>query len=133
MEQPVWIFFSTLSVLIGLGIIAYVVYIDNNENSIQTVKDDLDKLQSQCDFVCGTTKGNYLGIDVEFPSDTKIYTSDEKICIEYKEMLRCRRCACNLEKYELNLNTSLAKELRQTKYTCYFEKLKEDIKMECKA
>lgn len=132
MEQPVWLFFGIIAILIALGIVARVVIIHQTEIRSEILSDSLSKLITECNFVCGTTEGNLLSIDVDFPADSYVYTKGNKICTNYDNSVRCARCNCALEESSLNLTTELAKRIKEHKYSCFFEKLKEGIKMDCR-
>lgn len=132
MEQPVYFFFGILSFLIALGIIVSLVSENEKENKLMNFDASLSKLQSQCNFVCQTNEGNNLGTNIKLPSKSKLYTNNNKICISLENELACKPCNCNLETYELNLNTSLSESFNELDYRCYFEKLKETVNINCK-
>ena len=131
MEQPVWLIFGVIAVLIALGIVVSIVNINHSAAKEYEVKDTLNKLMTQCNFVCGTTAGNLLSIKAKLPAETILYTNGNKICANYKENTNCVMCKCELEEYELDLNTTLARSMNVLKYDCFFERMKEGIKMEC--
>ena len=131
MEEAIWVFFSVISILIALGIIANVVG-NNDDAKMQKVSDAMAKLEVQCNFVCETTQNNLLSIDVNLLSGMVIYTNNDKICSKYDEDLKCVRCNCQLEDYELNLaNSTIAKKFKEHTYKCYFERFSESVGMNC--
>lgn len=132
MEQPVWIFFGIISVLLALGIVGGLVYKHQNEVKYENFDSSLDKLVSQCNFVCQTNEGNMLGIDINLPTDSLFYTSKNKLCIRYEDKVSCKACNCDLSEYKLDLNTSLSKSFDNLNYRCYFEKLKSGVAVECR-
>ena len=132
MEQPVWLIYGVIAVLVGLGIVVSIVIANHNASKEYEVKDTLNKLATQCNFICGTTEGNLLSINVKLPAESILYTNGQKICVNYKGNTNCAMCKCELDEYELDLNTTLAKSINVLKYDCFFERFREGITMECR-
>jgi hypothetical protein len=130
MEQPVWLIYGIISVLVALGIVISLVSTNNNATKEYGIQDTLNKLATQCTFVCGTTEGNLLSINVKLPAESVLYTNDQKICVNYKTNTHCTICKCKIQDYTLYLNTTLAKSLNILKYDCFFERTKKDIKVD---
>lgn len=131
MEEPIWIFFGIIMVILGLGIVGNVVLQNKQETYREDFYDMFAKLEVQCNFVCGNTEGNVLGIDVSIPSGTHLYTVNDKICGQLKEETTCIRCACELEEYDMNLNSSIAQKFGTHMYHCYFERMEETVEINC--
>ena len=117
--------------MIALGIIVGLVSDNERENKSLNFEASADKLQSQCNFVCQTNEGNNLGTNIILPANSKLYSKKNKICISKEEKLECRVCNCQMEDYEMNINTTLSESFEELEYRCYFEKLKEKVKMQC--
>lgn len=132
MEQPIWLFFGIVAVLIGLGIIIHVVYLDEEDSVMRNLKQSLDKLEGQCNFVCAAGEETYLSAKAQFPAKARIFTHDRNICGELGDDLSyCVQCNCELEDYELSLNTTLAEKFKVHYYDCFFEKMYPGVRMEC--
>jgi hypothetical protein len=131
MEQPIWLFFGVIAVLIALGIIAHLVLVQGQDSKAASLENSMVKLRQQCDFVCGTTLNNRLSIRAEFPAGLYLHTQDNKICSGYKETVKCVACSCMIEPYQLALNTTLAQEIDSHSYNCFFERKQEGVSMEC--
>lgn len=132
MEQPIWLFFGIVAVLIGLGIIIHVVYLDEEDSVMRNLKQSLDKLEGQCNFVCAAGEETYLSAKAQFPAKARIFTHDRNICGELGDGLNyCVQCNCELEDYELSLNTTLAEKFKVHYYDCFFEKMYPGVRMEC--
>lgn len=133
MEQPIWLFFGVIAVIVTFGVIIKVIGLHEQETRKDMIVDSLNKMETMCDFVCGTTKDNKMSVDVKLPSDIWMYTNQNKICIELEKKVNCRTCDCDLLFYELSLDTELSKKANEHEYTCYFEKTDVDVGLECLA
>jgi hypothetical protein len=132
MEQPVWLFFGIVAVLIGLGIIIHVVYLNEEDSIMRGLRQSLDKLEGQCNFVCAAGEETYLSIRAELPTKARIFTHKQNICGEVGDDLSyCVQCNCEMEPYELSLNTTLAEKFKVHHYNCFFEKMDPNVRMEC--
>ena len=138
MEQAVWLAFGVISLVIGFAIIANLITVNKEETRYQTFLESVEKLKKQCDFVCDSPLDTYLSADVSLPSGLKLYTNGNRICghlnisDEYNDETKCAICKCPVVG-ELNLQTDIAKQsFSEHKYSCYFERLEDEIQMECK-
>jgi hypothetical protein len=135
MEDTVWIFFGVLVFLFTIGIVTNLVL----DSRVTVQQDRLDVsvkiLQSQCNYVCNSPLDTLLSIDVELPSGVILrggVDDADKICLEWKEDLSCGLCNCNIERYELSLNTTLAKKsFDGHPYGCSFLRGENAISMAC--
>lgn len=132
MEQPVWLFYGFLAVIIGLGIVGSLLYQHNTEIDEEELKSLTSRLSSQADFVCKQPTGTRLGIDAQIPSKAKIYTDESKICIEKGSQIYCDVSECKFLDYEMNLNSSIAKRFDKLEYRCYVENKEKGIEVECR-
>jgi hypothetical protein len=132
MEEPIWLIFGIIMVLISIGIIVQLVTHHNRQSSEDMVFDSLDKLLIQCNMVCSSSEDTLLSISIDVPGNAKLSSKGQSICAEINDKKECVRCLCNLNDYILDLsNTSLSKKIIKHKYYCFFEKHKYNISMEC--
>ena len=138
MEQAVWLAFGVIAVILGFAIFANLITSNKDESRYSHFKEAMEKLKNQCDFVCDSPLDTYLSTDVVLPSGLRLYTSEKRICgnlnisSKYEDETKCLVCKCNVNG-SLNLQTELAREsFTEHKYSCYFERRENVIKMECK-
>jgi len=132
MDETVWLFFSVLAVILTLSIVGVLIMRNNEATDMEHFLRSIDELKIQCDYVCDSGTGTNLPVEVVFPAGSLFYTKSEKICGTFMDKNHCRLCKCNLDAYELNLNTTFAKEvLKSHKYTCYLERKTEGVLVDC--
>jgi hypothetical protein len=133
MEQAVWLYFGIIAVIVGFGAIITIVSWNTESSYFQSFRDSIDKMGVQCNILCSLSPGNNLPIDCSLPSGMVLYTSGNKICGLYKGESKCSICNCEIRKYRLDLNTTLAKEAFDIHtYKCFFERTQNDTILECK-
>jgi hypothetical protein len=132
MEEPLWLIFGIIIILVAIGVIAGIVSHHGKIQGEEAFFDGLQKLKVECDFICSATEGNLLSIPLDVPPNSKLYTNEKRICLQIENRTECERCGCTLEKYELNLaNISIGKRFQKHTYNCFFERLKDTVRMEC--
>ena len=132
MEQAIWIFFSVLATVLALGSISMTVIKNEGDVSFHSSLQGLDQIQSQCNYVCNSGEGTSLSADVPLGSNSILYTSDEKICLDYQDKIRCRVCDCSLLDYKLNLSSEFAQEaLDRHIFTCFMTREENGVSIEC--
>ncbi|MEM4268418.1 MAG: hypothetical protein QXK37_06345 [Candidatus Woesearchaeota archaeon] len=140
MEEAVWIVFGVIAVIIGLVIVANIIVTNKDEIKLQDVTESFEKIKQKCDFVCNSPLETYLSVEVELPSGLLIYASGQRICgnvnisAEHSNDTICVLCMCPVVmRTPLNLQTELArKSFSVHKYYCYFERMDNEVAMECK-
>lgn len=132
MEEPIWMFFGVLAVVLSIGIIISILDINKGNANTELFDSSFEKLQIQCDFICASSIGNRQGINIQLLPNSLIYTNENKICLKFEDRISCKFCKCEIDDYELNLNTSFAKTFNKIDYKCYFEKVdSNEVEMEC--
>ncbi len=132
MEEVVWVYFSIIAVLITFGVLFALFGESNDDIKFQNVLRSLNELKDQCDYVCSTSTGTKLPVNVVLPSGLVLYAKENRICGTFKDQNQCRVCNCNLRDYKLDLNTTFALRVFENhQYSCFFEKLKNGIAIEC--
>jgi hypothetical protein len=131
MEQPVWIIFGVISIIITIGIISKVVYDHNQSNHEEYAKLAIDALQAQCKLVCSTTPGNKLSIPIIMPYNMTIYTTTDKICGIYDGRTTCARCPCTVSPYTFTTDNEFAKSMQTLNYECYITRQKSNVSIQC--
>jgi len=135
MEEAVWIFFGVIALLFTIGIITQLVIENKNEAKIQRFETSIELLESQCNYVCSSPLDTLLSIIVELPSGIIIrsdYEDKGKLCAEYNDELKCSYCNCDLTPYVLNLSSALVRSSFVThNYKCFFERLQDNVRLEC--
>ncbi len=122
MEQPVWIWVGTVSILIAFGIIGTLVQQANDLQREQEREGALEKLERQCDYVCGGYNETRLSVQVALPPDTVMTTRRSMICLEHDD-LTCKRCECDVaEGLVLNYSGPVAEERGTAQFRCTFTK-----------
>jgi hypothetical protein len=136
LEQAVWIAFSVIAVGIGLAVVANLILSNKDDSALVVFKESVQKLKSQCDFVCDSSVDTYLPVDVMLPAGIFVYTDDDRICgrlnlsEEHSDEHSCAVCSC---KVNGSLDLRRAKDtFAQRKYSCYFERKDLYVQMECK-
>jgi hypothetical protein len=133
MEEPIWLVFGIIMVLVSVGIIVQLVAYHNGKAAEDFVFDSLDKLLIQCNMVCSASEDTLLSISIDVPGNARLLSKGQSICAEFDEKRECVRCGCNLNDYVLDIsNSSLAKKIVKHKYYCFFEKHRTNVSMECK-
>ncbi|MFH1511443.1 MAG: hypothetical protein ABIF10_07155 [Candidatus Woesearchaeota archaeon] len=132
MEQTIWILFGILAVIVGFALIFSLANHFSDSRIIDESKAAISKLQPQCDFVCRSPSGTRFSTTVSMPSGAIFFSDGEKICFSIGSARHCERCACTLEIYRLDLNSTLAKRTFSTHdYRCSFEKQDSVVVMDC--
>jgi len=138
MEQAVWLAFGVIAVVLGFAIIANLITENKEDMRYNKFKESIEALKNQCNFVCDSPLDTYLSTDVELPSGLNLYTSQNRICghlnisKEYNDETKCVICNC-IVNGTLNLQTDVAlKSFTIHKYSCYFDRTENEVKMECK-
>jgi hypothetical protein len=131
MEQPVWIIFGIISVLLALGIIMTVYSQYSLSIRSDVVSDSIQKIQAQCSFACSSTVGTKQPILVDFPYNSTIYATKELVCASYQETIDCARCPCQMSMKSLSLNTTLAQKIGVISYSCIMEKKQTGVFVSC--
>lgn len=132
MEQTIWILFGILAVIVGFALIASVANHFSESNGIDESLAAVSRLQARCDFACRSPSGTRVSTDVSMPSGTVFFTDGEKICFSKGPARHCERCACALESYILELNSTLVKKtFAAHDYRCSFEKHDSVVVMDC--
>jgi hypothetical protein len=128
MDEPVWIYVSIISILIGIAVIVSLM----NQNSVhrqeQAFSNAFQRFGPHCDSVCRRAPETVAPLKVDLPAGAHIYTNGQKVCGVFLEETRCASCTCNLSNYELDLNTTLYKIHT---FTCAFQRGEEDIRLDC--
>jgi len=135
MEESVWVFFGIISFILTIGIITSLVAHNKEDIKIQRFESSVDLLKTQCNYVCSSAEGTLLSVDAELPSGIILksgYDDRSKFCIEFKDESRCAFCRCEIQPYTLNLSSTEAKKTFVIhNYKCYFERLQDNVRMEC--
>jgi hypothetical protein len=132
MEETIWLYFSILAVLIALSVIGTLVFKNATKMQHEHFISSLEELKAQCDFVCASAEDTSLPVSVTLPSGLYLYTNGEKICGTLEDSRRCQMCRCELQAYEMNLDTSFARSVFQSHdYVCYFKRLKDAVEIDC--
>jgi hypothetical protein len=97
MDEAIWFWAGMISVIIGLVILSRVANDAAEQNTQNTIENALNQLQTQCNFVCREERGTRLGVRVAIPTGSIVTTTDELVCIENAENLKCTPCDCRLE------------------------------------
>lgn len=132
MEEPIWLFFGIISIIITLGIIGHVSMVGLENRTESEFENSIIMLGEQCNFVCSASIGNILGVKVSLPSGSVINASDDIICGQYNDVFKCSRCSCEIDDYTIDLSgDGLAKKFRSHDYDCRFERDDDEVVMEC--
>lgn len=133
MEQTVWLYFGVITVILSFGIVGKLMVEHKNQEKDGFFESAVNMLASKCRFVCESPLSTLLSDDVKLPSGIVLTTMNDKICGSYEGEYKCDVCNCEIRPYELDLNTTVARETFDTHiYRCYFTRGKDDIQMECK-
>jgi hypothetical protein len=128
MDEPVWIYVSIISVLIGIAVIVSLINQNTGHRQEQAFESAFLRLGPHCDRVCGSAPETMSPLKVDLPSGARLYTNGQKICGTYLGETQCASCECNLSLYELDLNTTL---YNIHTFTCAFQRGENDIRMDC--
>ncbi len=132
MDEPIWIYFSIIAVIIAFGIMLSLFNQNKEHVKEQAFSDAFLTLKPHCDYMCDSTPESIRPIDVDFPSGIFIYTTDTRICGRYEGDVRCAMCKCDVAPYTLDLNTTQARDTFDIHtFKCYFERGEDEIKIDC--
>jgi hypothetical protein len=119
---------SILAVIIGLGIIAYLMGNVNPLIKESMIKNSLENLRGGANSVCGSTTDTQKSVNVDFPYGIALYSGDVRICVNYTDKAWCGRIGCPIEQYLLDLNQT---KFDVHEYRCSFTGGQASIRMEC--
>ncbi|MBS3061632.1 MAG: hypothetical protein J4215_03550 [Candidatus Diapherotrites archaeon] len=128
MEQAIWFYVGIIGAIVGLGLLASVVLINENASKHQVAQNSIRLLEQKCNFVCSSDLDTLQSVDVELSSGMVMYSNQTALCIALQDKQYCRPCNCkitdsNNANFRFDLNTSEAVELFSTHtFNCSFEK-----------
>ena len=133
MEESIWLYVGVIASIFALVVISNLVLLNQDQTKEQHAKNSVALLEQKCNFVCGSEKGTYLSEKVALPSGSVLIAEDHGICISYNEKTSCGRCDCQIEPYDLNLNTQAHIEaFTVSDFYCAFLKTETGVSVECK-
>lgn len=140
MEQVVWTYFGVVVVIIAFGIIASISLTGSEQMKESSIYSAIDLLKERANFVCHSEIGTSisqkirLGGGVFLSVDNIVGQESGKICIEYKDNIRCESINCPVpKKYDLNLDTPEIRELVHIReYNCLITRIQGGVEVECK-
>ncbi len=135
MDQAVWLYAGVVSVLIGLAIVASLVYNSFGANNATLLQNAVSDIAAKCDFVCQTDIGTQLSTNPTLVSNSIIYANNSAVCYQYNGNFNCARCGCTINPYVLNLTDPAIVEAYTThQFTCTISRTTTsngDVSIEC--
>ena len=134
MENAVWIIFGIIALFLGIGILMQIAASNSNSNKIKANENALGKFGQWCDYVCNSDTGTKLTKEIEISSGATVSGLGKSICIDFKDWHNCYQCACDVNAFQLNLNSEEIIQMYNTHvFRCSFEKApKGVVSIECK-
>jgi hypothetical protein len=119
MEEPIWIYFGVIVIILTVVIITSVFISYEAENNEQLLFDGLSHLAAQADIVCKSPKDTMLSVPITLTAGSRIYAETDKICASYEGEVRCRPSCTAEPGTVIDLTANETKELfRSRTYTC---------------
>jgi hypothetical protein len=128
MDEPVWIYVSIVAVIIALAVVISLFNQNSGHMKEQAFTNSFMSFGPHCDYVCSSSPETINPLKVDLPAGARFYTTGQKICGTFNNESRCAACACNLSRYELDLNTTLY-DIRT--FTCSFKRGEHEISIDC--
>lgn len=134
MEEIIWVAVGVVAVILVMSSIISIVNKNKEQAELETLKLDIQKIKNRCDLVCDLNFGSRLAETLRVPTESWVYSKDNKFCVIIDEDAYCEICKCNLGNMNVLINlTGASQYFRNHEYTCYFERLGgENIAAECK-
>lgn len=135
MDQAVWLYAGVVSVLIGLAIVASLVYNSLGANNSILLHNAVSDIAAKCDFVCSADIGTQITTNPILVSNSIIYANNTAVCYQYDNQFDCARCGCTINSYVLNLTDPAIVEAYSThQFACTISRtqnLQGDVSIAC--
>lgn len=128
MEDTVWVFVGVITMLIVLGILSGVIQNKYEDDIESTASSSLDRIIFHCDSVCNMPKGTYLSFSVDFVKGMLLTGEDNSVCVEQGDKKSCRKCACDVSAYKLNLTDA---PFTAHTYECFYMRNLNNVTINC--
>ena len=135
MEETIWIIVGIIAVLITFGILVGFARDHTIQQKQSAASEAVTALANMCNRMCKMPPNSYLSTSVNLPSGSTLNTTENIICLEIGDYLKCQMCDCIINpEFNFDLSSPEAVKLFTThKYECYFLKNKDDVSLEtCK-
>ncbi len=133
MEQTVWFYVGVLATFIALAGIASVFLLNVDEKKEAELNTAIQKFKQKASFVCSSDEQTLISEMILIPSGSSFFSQENSICFVFNKEKKCELINCPVLMEELNLtDEKIIKTYDFHEFSCYFEKSREGVIIECR-
>jgi hypothetical protein len=133
MEQIVWFYVGVIATFIALAVIASVFLLNTEEKKSSELDNAIQKFSQKASFVCSSDEGTLISEKILLPSGSRFFSQGNSICFAFNQEKKCKLINCPVLMETLALtDEKIKKTYVFHEFSCYFEKSKEGVLIECR-